>query len=78
MGETIKCTINFTWDPEANVWIATSEDINGLVLESDSFDALMDKVKLAVPELLEESKRVVRFIDYSFVSERNDRVAVNG
>ena len=29
-------------------------------------------------ELLEESKKVVRFIDYSFVSERNDRVAVNG
>ena len=78
MEGTIKCTINFEWDSEANVWIATSKDIGGLVLESDSFDTLMDRVKMAVPELLEESEKVVRFIDYSFVSERNDRVAVNG
>ena len=32
--------IDFTWDDEANVWIATSNDIPGLVLESGSFDAL--------------------------------------
>ena len=33
-------TIKLTWDPEAGVWIATSGDIPGLVLESGSFDAL--------------------------------------
>ena len=26
--------VNFTWDNEADVWIATSDDIPGLVLES--------------------------------------------
>ena len=46
-------TINFTWDNEANVWIATSEDIPGLVLESGSFDALLERTRFAVPELLE-------------------------
>ena len=33
-------TVNLVWDDEAAVWIATSEDIPGLVLESGSFDAL--------------------------------------
>ena len=45
--------INFTWDSEANVWIATSNDIPGLVLESGSFDALLERTRYAVPELLE-------------------------
>ncbi len=44
--------VNFTWDNEACVWIATSNDISGLVLEAGSFDALIERVKNAVPELL--------------------------
>ncbi|MCM1091465.1 MAG: DUF1902 domain-containing protein [Butyrivibrio sp.] len=44
--------VNLIWDNEANVWIATSDDIPGLVLESGSFDALLERVRFAVPELL--------------------------
>ena len=47
-----KYNIKFQWDSDAAVWIATSEDVPGLVLESDSLDALMERVKLTVPELL--------------------------
>lgn len=43
-------TIFLTWDGEASVWIATSDDIPGLVLESASLDALLEHVRLAVPE----------------------------
>ncbi len=46
-------TILFTFDEEAKVWIATSPDVTGLVLESESLDVLMKRVKDAVPELLE-------------------------
>ena len=46
-------TVNIIWDPEAEVWVATSGDIGGLVLESGSLDALIEKIKYAVPELLE-------------------------
>ena len=46
-------TVLFTWDDEAGVWIATSPDIIGLVLESASLDELMVRVRDAVPELLE-------------------------
>lgn len=44
--------ITFTWDDEAAVWIATSNDIPGLVLESGSYDALVDRTLFAIPELL--------------------------
>ena len=45
-------SIDLLWDGEAAVWIATSEDIPGLVLESGSFDALVERVRFAAPELL--------------------------
>lgn len=44
--------VNLTWDPDASVWVATSDDIPGLVLESGSFDALLERVRFAAPELL--------------------------
>lgn len=45
--------VRFTWDDEAAVWVATSDDIKGLVLEGGSADALIERVRIAVPELLE-------------------------
>jgi predicted RNase H-like HicB family nuclease len=44
--------VDFTWDEEASVWVATSDDIPGLVLEGGSFDALVERVKVAAAELL--------------------------
>lgn len=45
--------INLQWDEEAGVWIATSSDIDGLVLESGSIDALIERVRFAIPELVQ-------------------------
>ena len=49
----MKVRIRFTWDSEAAVCIATSKDVPGLVLESGSIVTLFERVRLAVPELLE-------------------------
>ena len=58
-------TVLFTWDEEASVWVATSPDITGLVLESESLDTLMNRVKDAVPELLElNSQKPANVISY--------------
>ncbi|MDR0908197.1 MAG: DUF1902 domain-containing protein [Spirochaetaceae bacterium] len=46
------CKVELDWDDEASVWLATSDDVPGLVLESGSLDALMERVKYAVPDLL--------------------------
>jgi predicted RNase H-like HicB family nuclease len=45
-------TIFLTWDDEAYGWLASSEDVPGLAPESGSLDALMERVKYAVPDLL--------------------------
>lgn len=68
--------INFTWDEEADVWIATSNDIPGLVLESGSFDALLERTRFAVPELLALNSSKTQPIFLSFVSERHERMVL--
>jgi hypothetical protein len=41
------------WDGEANVWVAESEDVPGLVAEAESPSALTKKLRLLIPELLQ-------------------------
>ena len=41
------------WDSEAEVWVAESDDIPGLVAEAESMNALVEKVRVLVPELFE-------------------------
>jgi predicted RNase H-like HicB family nuclease len=41
------------WDDEAAVWVATSDDVPGLVTEAQTLEALDAKLKSMVPELLE-------------------------
>ena len=41
------------WDDEASVWVATSNDIPGLVTEADTAEKLSDKLKVIIPELIE-------------------------
>jgi predicted RNase H-like HicB family nuclease len=41
------------WDEEARVWVATSDDVPGLATEAETTEALMDKLKVMIPELME-------------------------
>lgn len=41
------------WDSEAGFWVAESDDIPGLVAEAESMNALVEKVRVLVPELFE-------------------------
>jgi hypothetical protein len=40
------------WDNDAAVWVATSNDIPGLATEADTLEALSQKLRDMVPELL--------------------------
>lgn len=44
--------VNAFWDVDSAVWVATSDDIPGLATEANSFDALQQKLRVIVPELL--------------------------
>ncbi|MBQ7158185.1 MAG: DUF1902 domain-containing protein [Treponema sp.] len=48
--------VQFTWDDEADVLIAQSDDIPGLVLEGGSLDTLVERVRFVAPESLELNK----------------------
>jgi Domain of unknown function (DUF1902) len=48
-------TIDARWDPEASVWIATSNDVPGLVVEADTWPIMIEEVRLVLPDLLELS-----------------------
>jgi len=39
-------------DEEAQVWVASSDDVPGLVTEAETMEGLMQKLKIMIPELL--------------------------
>ena len=45
-------TISARWDDEAAVWLATSDDVPGLVVEAENWPSMIDEVRLVLPELL--------------------------
>jgi predicted RNase H-like HicB family nuclease len=47
--------VNATWDPEAKVWIAESDGVSGLATGADTLEELVEKLKVAIPELLAEN-----------------------
>jgi hypothetical protein len=45
--------VHAIWDPEASVFVATSDDVPGLVAEAATEEALQAKLDVLIPELLE-------------------------
>ncbi|MBR1657326.1 MAG: DUF1902 domain-containing protein [Synergistaceae bacterium] len=74
----LHCKVKLLWDNEAAVWVAKSDDLPNLALESGSCDALIERVKYIVPELLEMNDIKADFCDINFVSDRLDRVLISG
>ena len=67
--------IQLDWDDEAQVWLATSEDIPGLILEDESADKLIQRVILAAPEIIELNGLEKRQ-DFYFHCDRYERAAL--
>ncbi|MEM9243011.1 MAG: DUF1902 domain-containing protein [Pseudomonadota bacterium] len=45
-------TVRTEWDNEAQLWVAVSDDVARLATEHHAFDALVEKLKVMIPELL--------------------------
>ncbi|HEX3578432.1 MAG TPA: DUF1902 domain-containing protein [Thermoanaerobaculia bacterium] len=45
--------IQADWDSEAGVWVATSDDVPGLVTESETIEGLTSRLRTMIPEILE-------------------------
>jgi hypothetical protein len=46
--------VHADWDPEAEVWVATTQDLRGLVTEATSIEALRAKLPGMILDLLED------------------------
>ena len=57
MHKAIDLTVNVQaeWDGEAEVWVATSDDVPGLVVQHADFSRLQEMVLELVPLLLAEN-----------------------
>ena len=68
--------VKLTWDPDACVWIAESDDVPGLVMESGSCDALIERLRYAIPELSELNGSPNTPPSINFIAELHERVAI--
>jgi hypothetical protein len=64
-------TIQARWDTEASVWLAASEDVPGLVVEADTWPAMINEVQLVLPELLEVSGQGAEKLSLTFKAEQH-------
>jgi len=63
--------IQARWDGEASVWIATSSDVPGLVVEADTWPSMIEEVRLILPELMELSGRGGENLSLTFKAEEH-------
>lgn len=63
------------WDEEAEVWVASSEDVPGLATGAESLEALIEKLKIVIPELLDANGLLadgVNEVPFSIHAERTE------
>jgi len=70
----VTCNIKMLWDNETDRWYTETEDVPGLALESGSFDALVEKVRLIAPDVLEMNCDYVGPIHFNFLAHRTETI----
>jgi hypothetical protein len=68
-------TIDARWDAEASVWIATSNDVPGLVVEADTWPSMIEEARLVLPDLLELAGQQSHSLSLTFRAEEHLEVA---
>jgi hypothetical protein len=63
------------WDGEASVWIATSDDVPGLVVEAESWPRMIEEVRLVLPDLMDLSGQGSESLSLTFKAEEHLDVA---
>jgi hypothetical protein len=62
-------------DGEASVWIATSDDVPGLVVEAESWPRMIEEVRLVLPDLMDLSGQGSKSLSLTFKAEEHLDVA---
>lgn len=70
--------VHADWDPEAAVWVATTQDLRGLVTEADSIEALRAKLPGMILDLLEDGGISDLPASIEIVARASDRLTADG
>jgi hypothetical protein len=68
-------TIDARWDGDAKVWLATSTDVPGLIVEAESWPAMIEEVRLVLPDLLELSAQDTGKLSLTFKAKEHLELA---
>jgi len=68
----MKCIVNLKWDSDLDIWYIDSSDIPGLWMESGSFDALVQNIRMSAPELIAFNCNYSGPVELSFAVNRVD------
>lgn len=68
LGVPTGARIDVMFDDDARVFIATSKDVNGLVVEADTIEQLMTETSELIPMLLKQQPKVSLMTDYHLTS----------
>ena len=72
----MKYTVKLIWDDEASIWYTESDDLL-VFLNDHSYDNLIERVRTAVPEILDEENGYTGPIDIIFHSVRVEKAMVS-
>ena len=67
--------VSAEWDDEAKVWVAESANLEGLVTEADTLEALRARLAQIVPDLLEEYGEADPDIAIELIAHSHDRIS---
>lgn len=67
--------VRAVWDPEAEVWFASSNNVPGPATEAGNLESLEAKLQIMIPELLEENGLLAtgntpQRLQLTFITER--------
>jgi predicted RNase H-like HicB family nuclease len=68
--------IHADWDADAGVWVATSQDVRGLVTEADTIETLRAKLPGMILDLLEENGNFDRPASIEIIARASDPLSV--
>ncbi len=68
LGAPTGARIEVIFDDEARVFVATSKDVKGLVVEADTIEQLMTETNELIPMLLNQKPKANLMADYHLTS----------
>jgi predicted RNase H-like HicB family nuclease len=69
--------VRAAWDEEAGVWYVEDSDIEGLATEADTLEALRQRLRIVIPDLLSERDDLPGSIEVDLIAYAHDHMTLD-